>query len=143
MPFEEKRAWIMVVVSIATYAVYVAIILGRAGADTPPTEVPYAATLLWTVGASILATIVLHIIAAILAPQDADRKDQRDREIHRFGEYIGQWFLVAGGVGALVLALLESDYFWIANTIYLGFVLSSVLGSSAKIFAYRRGFQPW
>jgi len=31
MAFEEKRAWIMVVVSAAAYATYAAIVLGRAG----------------------------------------------------------------------------------------------------------------
>jgi hypothetical protein len=31
------------------------------------------------------------------------------------------------------------DYFWIANVIYLGFVLSAVAGSVVKLVAYRRG----
>ena len=75
--------------------------------------------------------------------QGRGQKDQRDREIHRFGEYIGQSFVVIGGVAALVLAMAEADHFWIANAIYLAFVLSSVLGCAAKIVAYRRGFQPW
>jgi hypothetical protein len=39
--------------------------------------------------------------------------------------------------------LLEVDYFWIANVLYLCFTLSAVLSSIAKIFAYRRGFHPW
>jgi len=41
------------------------------------------------------------------------------------------------------MAMAEFDYFWIANVIYLMFVLSSLLGSTAKIIAYRGGFQPW
>ena len=32
--------------------------------------------------------------------------------------------------------------FWIANAVYLGFVLSAVVGSVAKVVAYRRGL-PW
>ena len=39
----------------------------------------------------------------------------------------------------LILAAAEADHFWIANTIYLAFVLSTVTGSVAKIVAYRRG----
>jgi len=66
-----------------------------------------------------------------------------DREIYRFGEYIGQSFVVIGGVAALLMAMAEWDHFWIANVIYLTFVLSAMLGSVAKIVAYRRGFQPW
>ncbi|MFD2762840.1 hypothetical protein [Micromonospora eburnea] len=41
------------------------------------------------------------------------------------------------------MALADRDQFWIANVIYLGFVLSAVVGSAAKIVAYRRGFQSW
>ncbi|WP_203974584.1 hypothetical protein [Planotetraspora silvatica] len=142
MAFEEKRAWIMVVVTIVAYATYLAVVLGRAG-DIPLAEVPYAGALLWTVGGAVVASIVLHIVVAIASPEEADQKDQRDREINRFGEHIGQSFVVIGGVAALAMAMAELDYFWIANVIYLMFVLSSLLGSTAKIFAYRGGFQTW
>jgi len=117
--------------------------LCRSGAEnTPLTEVSYVSTLLWTIGAAIAASIVLHIVVAIASPKDADKKDQRDREINRFGEYTGQSFVVIGGVAALGMSMVELSHFWIANVIYLAFVLSSILGSAAKIVAYRRGFQP-
>jgi hypothetical protein len=140
--FEEKTAWIMGVVAAGSYSVYLAIVLGLAG-STPLTEVSYVAPLLWTVGASIAASIALHAVMGISSPRDAGRKDQRDKEIYRFGEYIGQSFVVIGGVAALLMAIAELDHFWIANVIYLTFVLSAILGSVAKIVAYRRGFQPW
>jgi hypothetical protein len=38
-----------------------------------------------------------------------------------------------------VLALTESDYFWIANAMYLAFVLSAFTSSVVKVVAYRRG----
>jgi hypothetical protein len=63
--------------------------------------------------------------------RDADRTDRRDKEIHRFGEYVGQWFVVIGAVGALLLAVAEVDHFWIANELYLAFVLSALLSSVA------------
>ncbi len=142
MSFEEKTAWIMGVVAVGSYSVYLAIVLGLAG-STPLTEVSYVAPLLWTVGASIAASIALHAVMGISSPRDAGKKDQRDKEIYRFGEYIGQSFVVIGGVAALLMAMTELDHFWIANVIYLTFVLSAILGSVAKIVAYRRGFQPW
>ncbi|WP_113704229.1 hypothetical protein [Nonomuraea lactucae] len=141
MTAEEKRAWITMVVTVGGYAAYLAIVLGRAG-DTPLPEVPYAGTLLWVVGAAIVAAIVLHILVSIASPRSDGRKDQRDKEIHRFGDYIGQSFVVLGGVAALAMSLAELDHFWIANVIYLGFVLSAILSSVAKIVAYRWGFQP-
>lgn len=142
MSFEEKSAWIMGVVAVGSYGIYLALILGMAG-SMPLVDAPYVAPLLWTVGASIAASIALHALFGILSPRDAGKKDQRDREIYRFGEYIGQSFVVIGGVAALLMAMTEADHFWIANVIYLAFVLSAVLGSIAKIVAYRRGFQPW
>jgi hypothetical protein len=142
MSFEEKSAWIMGAPAIASYGVYAAVILGLAGTG-PLAEVPYVAPLLWTVGASIAASIALHAVFGIASPRDAAKKDQRDREIYRFGEYIGQSFVVIGGVAALLMAMAEWEHFWIANVIYLTFVLSAILGSVAKIVAYRRGFQPW
>ncbi|MEU6300923.1 hypothetical protein [Streptomyces erythrochromogenes] len=142
MAVEEKRAWIMIVVTVVSYAVYLALILGRSG-DGPIAEEPYAAALLWTVGSAIAASIVLHITVSLLSPEEGRIKDQRDREIHHFGDHIGQSFVVIGGVAGLVLAMAEANQFWIANAIYLAFVLSALLGSTAKIFAYRTGFQPW
>ena len=137
---EEKRAWILGIAAMVSYAVYLVVVLDRAG-GRPLVEVPYAATLLWTVGASIGASIVLSILAAVVSKDDG--KDQRDREIGRFGEYAGHSFVVIGAVAALLLAMAEAPHFWIANAVYLAFTLSALLGSTARIFAYRRGFQPW
>jgi len=137
---EEKRAWILGAAAIVSYAVYLLVLLGRTG-GRPPAEVPYVALLLWTVGASIVASIVLSILAAVISKDGG--KDQRDHEIGRLGEHVGHSFVVIGAVAALLLAMAEAPHFWIANAVYLAFTLSAILGSVARIFAYRRGFQPW
>ncbi len=142
MAFEEKRAWIMLVVSVAAYAAYAIIILGRPS-PTPLAEVSYGSTMLWSIGTAIAASILLNMVVGGASPKHANKKDQRDREISRLGEYIGQSFVVIGGVAALLMSLAELDHFWIANVIYLTFTLSAIVGSVAKIFAYRRGFQSW
>jgi len=94
-------------------------------------------------GAVVDAAIVAHIVVGIASPKDIDKKDQRDREIYRPGEYVGQHFVAIGAVAALGLSMAELNHFWIANVIYLAFVLSTLLGSAAKVVAYRRGFQQW
>lgn len=142
MPFDEKSAWIMAVLAAAMYSAYVAVILGRAD-DSPLAEVPYVSTMLWAMGASIAASIVLHALVAGASPNDCNKKDQRDKEIGRFGDHSGQSFVVIGGLAALGMSMAELSHFWIANVIYLAFVLSAILGSVTKIFAYRRGFQSW
>lgn len=141
MAYEEKRAWIMLVVAVLGYGGYLVAVLARAG-DVPLAETPYAAALLWSVGAAIVAGIVLGIGAGLASHKGA-RTDERDREIGRFGEYVGQSFVVIGSLAALLLAILEVGHFWIANVVYLCFVLSAILGSTAKIVAYRRGVPRW
>lgn len=137
MSYEEKRAWIMAVVSAVAYAIYLVLVLsGAHGAPLP--QVTYEPALLWTIGGSIVTAIVLTIVFG-----GDTTTDQRDREINRFGDAMGNSFVVIGGVAALGMSLLELDHFWIANAVYLAFVLSAVLGSVARIFAYRKGFHPW
>jgi hypothetical protein len=140
MAYEEKRAWIMVLTSTGGYAVYLAIILSRAG-DVPLTHVSYAATLLWSVTIAIIVNMILNMAVAMGSPKGGDKKDERDREINRFGEYIGRSLVIAGATAALLMAMAQWSYFWIANVIYLAFVLSAILASVAKIVAYRRGFK--
>jgi hypothetical protein len=142
MSFEEKNTWVYALVSVGAFAAYLVAILGRAQ-GIPVSEVPYVGAMLWSIGAAIVASIVGRIVIAVVWPRDADRTDQRDKEIYRFGEYVGRWFVVIGAVAALVLAMAEVDHFWIANELYLAFVLSALLSSAAKLVAYRRGFQLW
>lgn len=142
MTSEEKSTWIMGFVAIGGYLSYLVIILSTAG-STPLTEVDYAPIMLWTIGACIAVSILLHIILGVFAPQSGAKKDQRDREIYQTSERIGQSFLVIGGVAAMLLAMFELGYFWIANVLYLCFVLSAILSCTTRIIAYRRGFQTW
>jgi len=138
----EKRAWIRLGTAIAAYATYLALILIRDD-GVRLAEVSYVPALLWTIGGAIVASIMLDILVSIASPREAGRADQRDREIARFGDTVGQSFVVIGGVAALLMALLELPYFWIANAVYLAFVLSAVLGGIARLVAYRRGLPQW
>ncbi|RAY12924.1 hypothetical protein DPM19_23225 [Actinomadura craniellae] len=143
MAFEEKRAWVMIVVTVGAYAIYVATVLSRAG-DAPLADVAYAGALLWTIGGAIVTAIVAHIAMAIAGGHGADRTDERDREINHVSERIGQSVVVIGALAVLIMAIAELHHFWIANAVYLAFVLSAVLSSFAKIMAYRQGgFQTW
>ena len=138
----EKRAWIRLGTAIAAYATYLAHILIRDDGGQLA-EVSYVPALLWTIGGAIVASIVLDILVSIASPRETGRADQRDREIGRFGDTVGQSFVVIGGVAALLMALLQLPYFWIANAVYLAFVLSAVLGGIARLVAYRRGLPQW
>ena len=132
----------MSLVTAAAYAAYLATMLSRAD-GSPLASVPYADALLWTLGAVVLLAIIAHIVVASASPRDAGEADERDRDIYRRGEFIGQFVIVFGALGALGLALAESSHFWIANLIYLAFVVSTLVASTVKILAYRRGMPRW
>ncbi len=141
MSAEEKGVWILGVVAVVAYGIYVSVILGLA--DGPLHEVAFAWPMVWTIIGAIVAGIVLTIISTIVWPKDAGKKDTRDKEIARFGDFVGSGFVSAGAIAAMIMVMLQWDYFWIANVIYLGFVLSAVLATTAKVVAYRGGFQRW
>jgi hypothetical protein len=123
--------------------VYLSLVLPQLLGGTPADEIDYAPTMLWTIGGAIAGAIVLRILVEIVAPSGSTRGDVRDKEINTLGERVGSAFLVIGALGALVLALFEAGYFWIANVIYLGFVLSAILSSVTKVIVYRKGVPTW
>ena len=139
MSFEEKGTWTYVLIAVALAVIYFAIVLGQLP-HTAASDITFQVPLLAAIGATIGLTIAAHILVAIMAPDDAGRRDQRDKDINRYGEYVAGLILGLSAVVPLALALAEADHFWIANTIYLAFVLSTVSGSIVKIVAYRRGF---
>jgi hypothetical protein len=140
MSFEEKGTWVSAAVVAVIYAVYLSIILGRAE-NLPLTEVAYASTMLWTIGIAIVSSIAGHIAIAIANPSEADKSDVRDRDIDRFGSYIGGIVLAVGMLVPFGLAMGEQDHFWIANAMYAAFVFSSLVSQAVKIIAYRRGIE--
>ena len=142
MAAEEKENWVLAVATLIGAVVYYAVVIPRL-IGSPAAEVEYVAPLLWTAGAVIVASIVGYVVIAAFWPQELDKRDVRDKQIHRFGEYVGSPLMVVGAGVALVLAMLEVDHFWIANAVYLSAVLSSLLGSATKVAAYRGAVRAW
>jgi hypothetical protein len=138
MSFEEKSTWTYALIAAALAVTYFAIVLGQLP-QTAAGDIAFQVPLLAAIGATIGLTIAAHIAIAIASPDDAGKRDQRDKDINRYGEYVGGLVLGVASVVPLTLALLEVDHFWIANTIYLAFVLSATAGAIVKIVAYRRG----
>jgi hypothetical protein len=138
MSQQERYAWVMLVVAPVGYAVYLSWVLGGAG-GAALTTVAYQWPLLWSVVGAIVAAIVLNIVVGMFGRRGKTMVDARDRQISQTGEYIGTSFITIGAVTGMLLALFGVEPFWIANAIYLCFVLSALLGSIAKIGFYRFG----
>ncbi|GAA1763365.1 hypothetical protein [Agromyces humatus] len=143
MSYEEKGTWLYLVVAIAGYSFYLSWVLPEVLAGTPVADVDYVAPMLWAIGGAIVVTIIGRILVEIVFPSESTKGDVRDREIDRLGTRVGSSFIVIGALGALVLSMLEADWFWIANVIYLCFVLAALLESITRLVAYRKGVPTW
>lgn len=139
MSYEERGQWVYLAATTIAYGAYLALMLGQA-ASTPLPEIEYQPIMLWTIGVAVAGSIIGRIAIEIARPSESQREDVRDREIGRFGEYVSGVILGIGMVGPFILTLLEADHFWIANAIYLVFVVQAVVGTTMKLIAYRRGF---
>ena len=142
MVYEERNVWTALIVSIITMTAYVIVILQSAGGG-PLTDVDWFPIMLWTIGISIGATIILSILWGLFAgakdPDGVGRSDERDRDINRMGSGVEQSFIVIAGLGVIALCAVGADVFWIANTMFAGFAVATVIGGIARVIAYRRG----
>ncbi|MBW9119733.1 hypothetical protein JNB63_06480 [Microbacterium trichothecenolyticum] len=142
MAYEERNVWASLIVSVLGMIAYVVIVLQQA-AGGPLTDVDWVPIMLWIIGAGIVGAIVVSIVWGIVAgmfdPDGVGRSDQRDRDIAQLSTRVGQAFLVIAGLGVIILCAFEADWFWIANTMFFGFALSSIVGGIASVIAYRRG----
>ena len=139
MSFEEKGTWAYTIVVLVVSGVYFASVLSQVG-DTPVNEIAYVRPMITAIIATIVATIVGYIAVAISAPSEADKKDQRDKDINRYGQSVGYSVLGLLNLLPLGLAMAEFEPFWIANAIFLVGVVAGTITSIVKIIAYRRGF---
>jgi hypothetical protein len=136
MSSEEKRAWIYAVVAVGVPAGYFAVVLP--GADVAAAG--YVGPMLVAIAVGIAANIVLNVLAAAARPGEAGRSDERDRGIARLGNSAGFYAMSAAAALPLVLAMAGAAAFWIAQTLYLAFVLAALTSAITRIVAYRRGF---
>jgi hypothetical protein len=139
MSFEEKGTWLYLVIITALPIVYFATIVSQA-ASVPVADIDYQGPLLAAIGAAIGLAIVGMIAIAISSPAEADKSDQRDKDINRLGEYVGGIVLGFGMIVPFGLAIVEAPYFWIANGMYAVFVIAGLSGTVTKLVLYRRGF---
>jgi len=142
MTFLEKSNWVVLVVGVPTLLVYVALVVPQV-LSTPIAEVSWVQPMIFAIVGFIVANILGNVVAAASNPSEADKNDERDREIDRVGERVGNWLIIAGSIAALVLAMTMADHFWIANAIFLGGIAGALLSSVTKIAAYHGSFQRW
>jgi hypothetical protein len=134
---EEKRAWTDGLLALVFPAIYVAVVLGRAG--SPIEETAYIRPMITTIVAAIVVNMVIHIVTVVGWHRESQLADERDRHFDRIGYTVGFLVMSVCTLVPLGLAMAEADPFWIANAIYLSFCVAAVSAAGVKIVAYRRG----
>ena len=66
--------------------------------------------------------------------------DARDKDIDQIGDRASFGVLGVGFAGALVLAMVDADTFWIGNLLFVVGTIGAILETTTKIRLYRRGF---
>ncbi len=134
MVFHERAAWAGLIASLVTVGVYIGSVRGADAWIWP---------MVWAIGIgiglSILITIIWGIVVGMRDKEDATASDLRDRDIGRMGGRVEQAFLVIAGLAVIVLCAMGAELFWVANTMFAGFVVASIVGGVARVIAYRRG----
>lgn len=135
MSYEEKNTWTFGVIAVVGYAAY--LVLAYLAGNGPLDAATYAWPMVWAVAGAIVTGILAGMVIGMAG---ARRVDRRDKEIGWLGERVGGAFTVIGGVAALILCFVEAPQVYIANVLYLCFVLAALLQSATKLVVYRRGF---
>jgi hypothetical protein len=142
MAFLEKSNWVVLVVALPTLLVYAVLVVPQVLSE-PIADVSWVQPMIFAIVGFVVANVLGNVVAAASNPGDADKNDERDKEIDHLGERVGNWLIIAGSIAALVLAMTRADHFWIANAIFLGGIAGALLSSVTKIAAYHGSFQRW
>ena len=119
------------------------VVLQQAGGG-PLTDVDWVPIMLWTiVGEHRRRDRAQHRVGdprrACATPTASASPTSAIATSHAWAAASGQAFMVIAGLGVIVLCAFEADWFWIANTMFFGFALSTFVGGIASVIAYRRG----
>jgi hypothetical protein len=139
MPFREKTAWISLVVGVGVYVFYFALAVPTMTRGQAPGGYYFGLLVAATV-LSVIATIVLTLASAVMAPKDANApRDEREALIALKSSRFAGAALAAGAFMTILALFLGADRFVAANFLFFALCLSELMKSGAQIVYYRRG----
>ena len=139
LSYGERTAWTYAVVIPAGTLAYLAVVIPRVLTE-PVEQVAWAGPMLWSMGLTIVASILGAIVFAIIVRDHEGRQDVRDTQIARSGDRIALLWTAAGAVVVLPLSMLEVDWFWIGTSAFVLAAIGSTWGAILQIRAYRGTF---
>ncbi|WP_296665667.1 hypothetical protein [Demequina sp.] len=139
MGFGERNQAIGLVLGLAAFVAYWAIVIVRAATDGLPfAEVAWQGPMLWSVGLGGGLYAVVYGTMRWRA-RGSRVTDERDAEIERHAEAVGAGLTGLAVLATLIMLALDVDTFWAAHVLFVGAFLGSMAGSAASLAAYREG----
>ena len=99
MAFLEKSNWVVLVVGVPTLLIYAALVVPEV-LGKPIAEVSWVQPMIFAIVGFVVANVLGNVVAAASNPSEADKNDERDKEIDHLGERVGNWLIVAGSIAA-------------------------------------------
>lgn len=137
--FEEKNQWAYGLAALLVGSTYFAWLGAQIASAAHVEDIAYVRTLMWALGAGIVANIVFGAFARASSPGEADTADERDRNVGRRADQVTYIIFAVLIVGPFALAILDAPTFWIANAIYAAYVAAAVASVVARSVIYRKG----
>ncbi len=139
MSFREKNAWISLLLYLAIYGFYfaqVAMAVTRGEAD----GAHFLGLFAQSVVMFVVATIAFTVVAAVLAPKDAEAPvDEREKLIALKANSASGYVLAAAVVLVIGVLFYGADDFLTINLLFFALVLSEVYKVATQLVLYRRG----
>jgi hypothetical protein len=130
MSFKEKSIWVMLLAMLVTVIVYG---LDRVGSGLDQGSV--AGIVAAVIGFIVLAAIG-HGLVAATSGKDGDRIDERDLEVDRKTDMIGDAALSAVVIGILAYGMVQGDWL-LAHIAFFGLFGAAILKMASMVFLYR------
>jgi hypothetical protein len=137
--FIEKSTLATTLSLVVVFGAYFALVLGPVAAS-PDRQGAFTGLLIAATVALTILAAVSHIVLAVLFRTQANAgPNERDRLIALRSERLSGYILAVGMFAGVVLAMLETTAFWIAQALLAAWVIAEVTEGTSKLIQYRRG----
>jgi hypothetical protein len=137
MSFREKSAWISLVSNLAVYGWYFATLAAAWLADRADADA-FGWRLIAAFAVLVILEIVLHVAAAVRAPEDAlAPEDERERLIALKSTNLAYGVLASGVVLSIAALLGDGAPFAVLNLLFFALVLATVANYASLIVRFR------
>lgn len=137
MPFREKSAWIMSI-SLLSGAFFYYHSVFSAWSDTGQLSSPAIPQIVAYTGILVVIAIVGHIVAAALAPRDANASvDERERHIFTRAGHYSSYVFVTGILISLGVYVVSGSGDLLFYTVFASLMAGQIVEYGIQIFFYR------